>query len=275
MRIILLVCSIFLSLHLWAQNEGVSAKKVALVKTAPVKSISVETVSYKEGDVELEGYIARDSKTAKKQPVVLIVHDWMGNGDFSKEKAKKIAELGYVGFAVDIYGKGIRPTSTNEAQALSGEYKNHRDRLRARARAAYDYVRTLPYVDSKKIAVMGYCFGGTTALELARSGAVLSGAISFHGGLSTPTPDDAKKIKAPLLVLHGADDPYVPAEEVAAFKKEMADAKVKMEFVAYPGAVHSFTNPAAGTDNSKGAAYNADADKKSWEEMQKFFKRIL
>ena len=120
---------------------------------------------------------------------------------------------------------------------------------------------------------MGYCFGGTVALELARSGVELAGTVSFHGGLNTPTPQDAKNIKGTVLALHGADDPWVPANEVAAFKKEMADAKIPLSFIAYPNAVHAFTNPAAGNDNSKGAAYNADADKKSWTEFMNYLNK--
>ncbi len=130
-------------------------------------------------------------------------------------------------------------------------------------------------VNPRKILVIGYCFGGTTALELARSGAPLVGTVSFHGGLSTPTPEDAKNIKGPVLAMHGADDPNVPPAEVKAFKDEMSRAKVKLEFIAYPGAVHAFTNPAAGNDNSKGAAYNANADKKSWIAFEKFLKQVL
>jgi dienelactone hydrolase len=147
--------------------------------------------------------------------------------------------------------------------------------LRARAQAALDEILKLKFVNPKKVVAIGYCFGGTTALELARSGAPLVGTVSFHGGLATPTPEDAKNIKGKVLVLHGADDPYVPAKEVADFKEEMKKAKVKMDFVAYKGAVHAFTIPEAGNDNSKGAAYNAEADKKSWVEFQKFLKKTL
>ena len=129
--------------------------------------------------------------------------------------------------------------------------------------------------NKNKVVVMGYCFGGTTALELARSGAPLAGTAVFHGGLSTPMPADAKKIKGPVLVMHGADDPTVPPAEVKAFKDEMNNAGVAMKFVSYPGAVHAFTNPAAGNDNSKGAAYNATADKESWIEFEKFLKTVL
>lgn len=231
-----------------------------------------DLVGYKSGNVDLEGYLSYESSETKK-PAVLIVHDWMGLSDLQKQKADEIAKMGYIAFAVDIYGKNIRPKDQAEAAQFATKYKDDRKLLRSRIRAAYDKVADLPNVDRKKIVVIGYCFGGTTALELARSGAPLAGTVSFHGGLNTPTPQDAKNIKAPVLALHGADDPYVPAAEVDAFKKEMKDAGVKLTFIAYPKAVHAFTNPHAGNDNSKGAAYNAEADKKSWVEFSQFLKK--
>ncbi len=229
-------------------------------------------VPYQAGKTQLEGYLNAPSSTTKK-PAVLIVHDWMGLGEFSKQKADELSKMGYVAFAVDIYGKNVRPKDQSEAAQFATKFKDDRKLLRERIRAAYDKVASLPNVDPTKIIVMGYCFGGTTALELARSGASLAGTVSFHGGLGTPIPQDAKNIKSPVLALHGADDPYVPASEVSAFQTEMKDAGVKLSFVSYPKSVHAFTNPAAGNDNSKGAAYNADADKKSWVEFTKFLKK--
>jgi dienelactone hydrolase len=208
-------------------------------------------------------------------PGIIIVHDWMGLAKFAQDKSDELARQGYVAFAVDIYGKGVRPKNTDEAAKLATQFKQNVKSLRARVRAGYDKLAAMKECDAKKIVVMGYCFGGTTALELARSGAPLVGAVSFHGGLSTPAPEDAKNIKGRVLVLHGADDPFVPPAEVDAFKAEMKKANVSMEFVAYPGAVHSFTNPAAGSDNSKGAAYNANADKESWSAFQKFLAKVF
>ncbi len=147
--------------------------------------------------------------------------------------------------------------------------------MRARAQAGLETLKKQKLVDPQRIAAIGYCFGGTTVLELARDGADVKGVVSFHGGLSTPTPQDAGNIKGKVLVLHGADDPYVKAEEVAAFQQEMRDAKVDWQFISYGNAVHSFTNKAAGTDNSKGAAYNEKADKRSWEAMRAFFAEIF
>lgn len=236
-------------------------------------ALKKETVEYKAGTTALEGFIAQDEAPAKSttgKPAILIVHDWMGLNDHAKEKAEELAKMGYVAFAVDIYGKGVRPQNVEEAKTQATKYKSDIPLLRARIMAAYDKLLTLKNVDPKKVVIIGYCFGGTTALELMRSGAPLAGAGIFHGGLSTPNPKDANNIKGPILVMHGADDPYVPAAEVEAFKKEMKDAKVNMTFISYPKAVHAFTVKAAGNDNSKGAAYNAAADKKSWSDFKKF-----
>lgn len=251
------------------------AASLLICASAVFAEVKVETVEYKAGDTVCEGYLAYDTAQNGPRPGIVVVHDWMGNGPFSKKKAEDLAALGYVAFAADVYGKDIRPKDAKEAAGLAGKYKNDRALLRARVTAAFDVLKANPKVDPKHIGAMGFCFGGTTVLELARSGADVVGTVTFHGGLSSPTPADAKNIKGKVLVLHGADDPYVNAEEVAAFKKEMDDAKVSYKFIAYPGAVHSFTNPAAGTDNSKGAAYNEAADKASWTEMKTFWSEVL
>jgi dienelactone hydrolase len=227
-------------------------------------------VEYKFENTVMEGYVAFDDSIKTSQPAILIVHDWMGPGSFTNEKVEQLAHDGYVAFAVDVYGKNIRPKNSDEAAKLATLYKSNRNLLRSHMNAAYQKLISMKEVNPKNVVVMGYCFGGTSALELARSGAPVIGTVSFHGGLSSPTPNDAKNIKGKVLAMHGADDPFVPATEVAAFKDEMKNAKIEMKFVQYPGAVHSFTNKAAGNDNSKGAAYNALADKKSWLEFQTF-----
>lgn len=237
--------------------------------------IRTEVIEYKQGDTVLQGYLAYDAKLAAKRPGIVVVHDWMGLNDFAKKRVEELARLGYTAFAADIYGKGVRPKDTKEAGQLAGKYKSDRPLLRARAQAAFDRLLQHKTVDSKKTAAMGFCFGGTTALELARAGTPLTGVVSFHGGLDSPTPADAKNIKGRLLILHGADDPMVPPKEVAAFEKEMKEAKVNYAFISYPGAVHAFTNPDAGSDPSKGAAYNAEADAKSKEEMKKFLSSVF
>ncbi len=243
--------------------------------TTAQAAVTTKTIEYHQGDTTLEGYVAYDDAIAAPKPGVLIVPDWMGPGPFAFQKAEQLAKEGYVGFVVDVYGKGVRPKDGAEAGKLAGLFKGDRPLLRARMRAALDTLTAMKQVNTKKVLVMGYCFGGTAALELARSGAPLAGVASFHGGLSSPSPQDARNIKAPVLAMHGADDPFVPAPEVQAFKDEMKSAGVDLKFIAYAGAVHSFTNPAAGTDNKKGAAYNASADKESWKAFEEFVGRVF
>ena len=245
---------------------------LAVTTEAAVRTVVVE---YKQGDTVLEGYLAWDDATNILRPAVLVVHEWTGLGPYVKKRAEMLAELGYVAFAADIYGKGVRPASPAEAGKTAGIYKNDRSLMRARAKAGLDTLKDQKFVDPKRLAAIGYCFGGTTVLELARDGADIKGVVSFHGGLSTPTPQDARNIKAKVLALHGADDPFVKADEVAAFQEEMRKAGLDWQFVSYGGAVHSFTNPEAGNDNSKGAAYNEKADKRSWEATKLFFTEIF
>ncbi len=248
------------------------ALAVALPAPAAVKT---EVVEYKDGDQLCEGVLAWDDAAHGKRPGVVVVHDWMGVSDETIRRTKMLAGLGYVALAADVYGKGTRPKDVKEAGALAGKYKGDLPLLRSRVRAAFDTLAKRPKVDASKVFAIGYCFGGTTALELARSGAPLAGVVSFHGGLSTKDPADAKNVKCPVLALHGAADPYVPPAEVAAFQKEMTDAKVDWQMVYYADAVHAFTNPGAGNDPSKGAAYDARADRRSWEAMKAFFAERL
>jgi dienelactone hydrolase len=237
--------------------------------------LHTETVEYKDGDAVLEGYLAYDDAGAAKKPGIVVVHDWMGVSAETRRRADLLAGLGYVAFAADIYGKGVRPQDLKSAGAEAGKWKGNRAGMRKRVRAALDLLAANKHVDASKLAAIGYCFGGTTVLELARSGASVVGTVTFHGGLDTPTPADAKNIKGKVLALHGGDDPFVPAEQVTAFEKEMRDGGVDWQLVAYGGAVHAFTIPHAGNDNSKGAAYNEKADRRSWEAMKQFFGEIF
>jgi dienelactone hydrolase len=237
--------------------------------------IRTEVREYKQGDATLEGVVVYDDAISGKRPGVLIVHQWKGLGAYEKKRAEMLAKLGYAVFAADIYGKGIRPTDPKDAAGMAGKYKGDRALLRDRVNAGLEMLKKQPQVDASRVAALGYCFGGTTVLELARSGADLKAVVSFHGGLNTPTPEDAKNIKAKVLALHGADDPFVPPAEVTAFEDEMRKAKVDWQLVAYGNAVHSFTDWNAGNDNSKGSAYNENADKRSWEAMKVFFAEVL
>jgi dienelactone hydrolase len=236
--------------------------------------IKESAVDYQSGGVTCEGWHAYDSAKEGKLPAVLIVHQWMGLTDYEKMRARMLAELGYNVFALDIYGKGVHPTKA-EAPAQAGKYKGDRKLYRERLNAGLDVLRSDRHTDATRLAAIGYCFGGTGVIELARSGADLKAVVSFHGGLDSPTPADGKNIKCKVLACHGADDPFVAPKDVTAWEEEMKSAGVDYQLIKYPGAVHAFTQKMAGNDNSKGAAYNADADAKSWVAMKDFLEAAL
>jgi len=238
-------------------------------------AIQTKTVEYKQDETTLEGVLVWDDAMQEQRPGVLVVHQWMGLTDYERHRAEMLARLGYVAFCADIYGKGVRPKNTAEAGAQAGKYKGDRQLLRARVNAGLDTLRQQPLVDTKHIAAIGYCFGGTTVLELARSGANIAGVVSFHGGLDAPDPNDGKNIKCKVLICHGADDPFSSPQDIAALESEMRNGGVDWQLIKYGGAVHSFTQPNAGNDNSKGAAYNEKADKRSWAAMKEFFAEIF
>ncbi len=255
-------------------NLFASLSFLALTCSCLQAEIKETAVEYKSGEVVCEGLHVVDTAKTGKLPSVLIIHQWTGLSDNEKMRARMLAELGYNVFAADIYGKGIRPQPPAAGQE-AGKYKTDRALYRARMLSALEVLRQTPQADPTEIAAIGYCFGGTGVVELARSGAMVKGVVSFHGGLDSPKPADGKNIKGKVLALHGADDPFVPAKDLAAFEQEMKDAGVDYKLVKYPGAVHAFTQKAAGNDNSKGAAYNEAAYKASWDEMKAFFGRLF
>jgi len=260
-------------------NSGMNWRYLATIMTLAATTwtqgeIVEKAIEYESEGVTCEGWHVYDDGHEGGRPSVLIVHQWTGLTDYEKMRARMLAELGYNVFALDIYGKGIRPQPP-ESGKVSGKFKADRELFRKRLRDGLAVLKDLPQTSTEKIAAIGYCFGGTGVLELARSGADIAGVVSFHGGLGTPTPEDAKNITSEVMVLHGAVDPYVPVDEVAAFHKEMLDANVAYTFTAYPDAVHAFTQKMAGDDPSKGAAYQAEADAASWEAMKTFFGRIF
>jgi dienelactone hydrolase len=238
-------------------------------------AIRTRTVEYRQGGTVLEGILTWDDTFPGPRPGVLVVHQWKGITDFERKRSEMLARLGYAAFAADIYGKGIRPDNAKDAAALAGKYKGDRALLRDRVNAGLAACKAQPEVRPAQVAAIGYCFGGTTVLELARSGAEVAGVVSFHGGLATPVPADARRIRWRVLALHGADDPFVPAAEVAGFQEEMRQASVDWQFTSYGGAVHSFTDWNAGSDNSRGAAYQEHADRRSWEAMKAFLAETL
>jgi len=249
---------------------------VCLERTvAAGRQLSVGPVTYKEGGQELNGYLAYDAALLDKRPGILIVHEWWGLNDYPKSRAQQLAGLGYVAFAADIYGSGAVATNQEAAAKLAAPFRADRELMRRRVTAALAVLKADPRVDPKRVAAIGYCFGATCVLELARDGADLAGVVSFHGGLDTPHPDSTPKPKAAILVCHGANDAYVTPESVESFWREMKQCGADWQLNVYAEAVHSFTNPNSGSDPSKGMAYNAAADKRSWADMLQFFGRVL
>lgn len=233
-----------------------------------------KNIDYHDGDAILEAFVAYDDKTTGKRPAVLVAHDWSGRNDFAQDKARKLAELGYVGFALDMFGKGILGSSKEEKSKLIQPFVEDRSKLQKRILAALNTLKTQEQVDTSKIAAIGFCFGGMCVLDLARSGADIRGVVSFHGLLFPLGLEAKESIKAKVLVLHGYEDPLAPKDQVAAFEKEMTQARADWQLHMYGGALHAFTNPAA-NDRDFGTVYNALADKRSWMEMKNFFDEIF
>jgi dienelactone hydrolase len=233
-------------------------------------------ITYKDGETELEGFwIDAASAGGKAVPTILIVHQWMGLTDYEKGRARQLASLGYNAFAVDMYGKGIRPSNTDAAGKEAGKYKNNPALARKRITAALDFARAQKGVDPQRIVVIGYCFGGAMALELARSGADIRGVVSFHGDLATKSPAEKNAIRAKIAVHHGADDPHVTQQAVQKFIAEMKAANADWTLTQYAHAVHAFTQKDTGNDPSKGVAYNAEADAQSWAAFLAFLKDVF
>ncbi len=258
------------------RSAAILVLSILILGSVPVQAkLVTQTLEYEHAGLACEGYLAYDDALAGHRPGVLVVHQWMGLSDNERHRAEMLAGMGYVALAADVYGKGVRPADSAAAGQEAGKYYADRALLRARLRAALDVLARDPRVDPQRLVAIGYCFGGGAALELARSGAPLLGVVSFHGSLGTPNPADAQAIRAKLLVCHGAADPWVTPEEVQAFVAEMEAAKVDYQLVMYAGAVHAFTQRAAGNDPATGAAYNAAADLRSWAQMQAFFAEIF
>jgi dienelactone hydrolase len=240
--------------------------------------IEGKPVEYTAGGVILKGYLAYDENIKGKRPGVLVVHEWWGQNEYVRNRARMLAELGYTALALDMYGEGKIASHPDDAGKFSSEVMKNFPVAKERFLAAMEYLKKQPTVDPANIAAIGYCFGGGVVLNMARQGIDLKGIASFHGSLAVVKPDKPTPIKAAVRVYNGADDKFIPAEAIEALKKEMADQKVDFKFVNYPGAVHAFTNPES-TENGKKfnlpLAYNAAADKASWEDMKGFLKDIF
>jgi dienelactone hydrolase len=243
----------------------------------PLRAVTAHAISYVSGEEEMEGFVASPSLAeGESRPGILLIHDWTGLQEDARERAIQIAEeLGYVCFAADVYGKGVRPSNPQECGVQAGLYRKDRSLFRQRLKDALEQLKEIPGCHPNQLAAIGYCFGGTGVLELARSGADLRGVVSFHGGLDSPTPEDGAHIRSKVLVLHGAEDPFVSQENLQAFVQEMRQWQVDWQMIQYGGAVHSFTKKEAGENAASGSAYHPQADRRSWAHMKAFFKEIF
>lgn len=232
------------------------------------------TINYLDGNQKLEGHLVIPKKGLQNKAGVLVLPAWMGVDNNAKENANKLAELGYIAFVADIYGVDKRPKDTNEAGKIAGHYKTNYQEYQKRIQLALDQLIKAG-ANPDKIAVIGYCFGGTGAIEAARNNMKLKGIVSFHGGLGRDAARTIEPIQPKVLVLHGADDFFISEAEIKAFQEEMRKANADWQMVYYADAVHAFTHKDAGNDKSKGVAYNEKADKRSWQAMKDFFEEIL
>jgi len=243
----------------------------AMVATSATAAVKTKDVEYKFDGVTFKGQIAYDDEVKGKRPGVLVVHEWWGLDDYAKKRAAELAKLGYVAFACDMYGDGKQAKHPDDAGKFAADVRKNIDVWQGRAKAALKVLAENEMVDATKLAAIGYCFGGSTALQLAYSGADLKAVATFHAALPTPTAKQAEAIKAKILVSHGADDFFIKPESIKAFRDGLDAAKVQYKFESYPGAVHSFTVPSADDHKIKGMAYNKEADEKSWASMKVLF----
>ena len=250
---------------------------LACATTAQAR-VQGKEIDYRAGDTVMKGYLAYDDSIQGKRPGILVVHEWWGQNAYARKRASMLAGLGYTALALDMYGEGKQTAHPEDAAKFAGELRQNLPLAKKRFLAALELLQKHPTVDPTHTAAIGYCFGGGIVLEMARAGVDLDGVVSFHGGLTTANPARPGVVKARVLVLNGADDPFVKPEDITAFKQEMDAAGVSYRFVNYPGAKHSFTNPDADSFGQRFGlplAYSAEADAQSWKEMQKFFDELF
>jgi dienelactone hydrolase len=254
---------------------GLALAAVWLSLAPRTTDVKTQEIEYRQGDTVLHGFIAWDAAAQGKRPGVLVVHEWWGLNDHSRAQARRLAEAGYVGFAIDMYGNGKVTTHPQEAQGFMVDATKDPATLAARFNAALEQLKRDPHVDPARIAAIGYCFGGGVVLAMARAGADLAAVVSFHGALATKNPAQPGKVKARVLVLTGGADPFIPPEQVEALRKEMQAAGAHFEIVTYPGAKHGFTNPNAASYGMLQLVYDSAATQQSWAAMRKLFREVF
>lgn len=243
--------------------------------THAAAAVQTREIEYKQGDTVLQGFLAWDDAAPGKRPGLLVIHEWWGHNQHARNQAVRLAQAGYVGLAVDMYGKGKLATHPDNAKAFMAEATKDPAVTAARFEAGLKLLEAQPQVDAKKVGALGYCFGGGVALGMARRGEPLQAVVTFHGALGTKAPAEKGKVKPRILVLTGAADPMIPETAVAAFEKEMKEAGASARVVSYPGVKHSFTNPDADKAGMDGLAYDASADKRSWEAALGFLREVF
>jgi dienelactone hydrolase len=248
---------------------------LAILPFAAGAAIKTETIEYKDGDAVLKGYLAYDDAIEGKRPGIIVAHTWWGLNDYVKKRAEMLAELGYVAFALDMYGDDKITEHAPEASGWMKQITANVDAWQRRAQAGLDVLKTQDRVDGDKLAAIGYCFGGATVMQMAYAGADLDGVASFHGSLPPATEEQQKRIKASILVAHGDADAFVPPERIAAFKAALEASGADWEMAVYGGARHAFTNPGAGSYGIENLKYDPKADARSWALLQSFLKEVF
>jgi dienelactone hydrolase len=254
---------------------GLSVVALALCQSMAMAAVQTETITYKVGEKTFKGFLAFDDAVKGKRPGILVVHEAWGLDAYARKRAEMLAGLGYVAFAVDMYGDGKSSKHPEEAGAMMKEARANQKEWLARASAGLDILRKNPHVDATKLASIGYCFGGSTSLALANAGTDIKAAVSFHGSVLVPSDEEVKGIKARILICHGAADTFIPEKTIQEMRAKYDNAKVDYQMIYYGGAVHSFTVPGVEEHGMKGVAYDANADHRSWAAMRALFDEVF
>lgn len=251
------------------------AALLALASSAAFAKVQSKIVEYSDGDIKLAGHLAWDDALKGKRPGILVVHEWWGLDEYARGRAEQLAAMGYVAFALDMYGKGKVTEHAQEAAQWSAQIRENVDKWQQRALLGLDILRRHELVDPQRTAAIGYCFGGATVIQLAYRGSGLSGVVSFHGSLPTPSGEPPAAIRPKILICHGADDAFIPAEQIQKFQEGLKAGHADWQMIYYANARHSFTNPAADGHGIDGLRYNQPADQRSWHHMKMFFDEIF